>query len=140
MGHNVKKQRLQKANEAELYDENGNLVARGNIHMNFSSRKQPNKFFGKGKFFTMSRLFASMMKTKKEYNNLTFRLLFELLERIEFDNRIRIFRQSELAEILDSQQSHVSVSLRLLIADNIIEKRGYEYYFTEEFVQYAKGI
>jgi predicted XRE-type DNA-binding protein len=136
----TRSQRLKEADEAELYDENGNIIARGNIQMSFNTGKKPNKFFKKGDFFTMSRLFAGMMKTKRDYNNLTFRLLFELMERIDYNNRIQTFRQSELATELDAQQPHISVALKMLETDNIIKKEGHDYYFTEEFIRYASDL
>ena len=129
------KQNLTKAKEAELYDKDGNLIAHGSITLN--TGKKPNIYFKKGDFFTMSRLFAKMMMDKTEYNNLTFRLLFLLMNRIDFNNRIQSFSQAELAEELKARQPHVSTSLRVLIADNIVEKRGRDYYFTENFIRYA---
>ena len=126
---------LNKAKEAELYDKDGNLIAHGSITLN--TGRKPNIYFRKGSFFTMSRLFAKMMMDKTEYNNLTFRLLFLLMNRIDFNNRIQTFRQIELAEELKAKQSNISMSLKVLIADNIVEKRGHDYYFTENFIRYA---
>jgi len=135
--NNVKKEKLKKVEEAELYDAQGNLVARGNINLNFNTKKKPNKYFESGDFVTMGRAIFRMLKKKRDYNNLTFRLFFELLDRVDFNNRIKTFRQSELAEVLEAQQPHISVSLKMLMDDKIIEKREYDYYFTEEFVRYA---
>lgn len=129
------KQNLSKAKEAEIYDGEGNLIARGNVTIN--TGKKPNIYFRKGSFFTMSRLFAKMMKDKTEYSNLTFRLLFLLMNRIDFNNRIQSFSQVELADELKARQPHVSKSLRVLLGDNVVEKRGRDYYFTENFIRYA---
>jgi DNA-binding MarR family transcriptional regulator len=64
-------------------------------------------------------------------------LVYALLDRIEFNNRISTFRQIKLAEELETSQAHISRALKTLMADDIIEKREDDYYFTENFVKFA---
>jgi len=93
-------------------------------------------YFGKKEFFTMHKRICKMLKGKKEYNGLTFRLLFELLERIELNNRIGTFRQEELAKALETHQPKIHASLKTLESDDIIKKVKHDYYFTPKFVRY----
>ena len=80
---------------------------------------------------------CKLLQEKKDYSNLTFRLLFVLLRRIEFNNRIKTFRQVELAKTLDSYQQHISTSLKMLEKDGIIKKREHDYYFTPKFIRFV---
>jgi hypothetical protein len=102
-----------------------------------SPRKNTSSNFRKGEFSTVHNSLKRMLKSKKNYSNLTFRLLFELWDRIEFNNRIRTFRQAELADILESHQQHISTSLKVLEKDEIIKKSGHDYYFTPKFIRHA---
>ena len=100
-------------------------------------RKNTANYFRKGEFSTVHRGLNRMLKTKKDYSNLTFRLLHELMDRVEFNNRIATFRQTELARILESHQQHISTSLKVLMADEIIKKVNHDYYFTPKFIKYV---
>lgn len=100
-------------------------------------RRDTSNYFKKGEFFTMHERLCKMLKLKKDYNNLTFRLLFELLDRVEFNNRIRTFRQTDLAKILEAHQPHVSASLKVLKDDKIIVEKEHDYYFTPQFIKYV---
>ena len=82
---------------------------------------------------------SKMLKNKKNYSNLTFRLLFALMGRIDSDNRIKTFRQVELAQILESQQQNISISLKVLEKDGVIEKVSHDYYFTPDFIRSLNG-
>jgi DNA-binding MarR family transcriptional regulator len=101
-----------------------------------ASKKVPRKNNDAGRFYQVYERLNKVLKFKKDYSNLTFRLLFELLDRIELNNRIRTFRQRELGEILGSQQQNISVSLKVLEKDGVIQKHQYDYYFTPKFVKY----
>ena len=107
------------------------------ISKNEMKKNKTGKGYAKGDFSMMHNRLKKMLKTKKGYSNLTFRLLFELLDRIDFNNRIATFRQAELAQILESRQQHISTSLKVLENDKIIEKLGHDYYFTPEFIKHA---
>ena len=100
-------------------------------------RRDTSDYFRKGEFLTVHIRFSRMLLKKKEYGNLTFRLLFALTERIDFNNRIKTFRQSELAKILESHQPDISKSLKILEKDEVIKKSGHDYYFTPKFVRYV---
>jgi DNA-binding MarR family transcriptional regulator len=100
-------------------------------------RRNTSNYFKKGEFSTVHKSLNKMLKTKKDYSNLTFRLLFELLDRVEFNNRIGTFRQAELAEILESHQQNISTSLRVLEKDEVIKKLNHDYYFTPKFIRYV---
>ena len=121
------------------FDDNGNEISRTQVYMTSEIKKKPKMHFKPGGFTLMSMLMMELLESKKDYSNLTFRLLFALMRRIDFDNRIKTFRQAELAEALEAKQPHVSKSLRILIQDEIIEKRGYDYYFTESFIKFAES-
>jgi len=101
-------------------------------------RKKTSNYFTEGEFLTMHyENLCKMLEEKKDYNNLTFRLLFALLRRIEFNNRIRTFRQVELAKKLQSHQQHISTSLKTLEKDGIIKKKEHDYYFTPKFIRFV---
>lgn len=118
-----------------VYDTDGNPVDERDVEILYGRR---NTYYKKGSFFLMNKAFTKFMVTKrKEYNNLTVFLLFELLDRIEFNNKIGTFRQTKLAEKLETSQAHISRSLKTLLEDRIIEKREDDYYFTEDFVKFA---
>lgn len=121
-----------------VYDENGKEISRKQVYV-MPEKPPPRTYYKRGEFALMSKLFMKMLATKKNYSNLTFRLFFILYERIEFDNRIATFRQVELANELETRQPHVSDSLKVLLNDNVIEKRGHDYYFTNKFVSFANA-
>jgi len=98
--------------------------------------KDTSSYFRKGEFFTMHIKMSKMLLSKKDYSNLTFRLLFALTERMEYNNRIRTFRQSELAQELGVHQPHISASLKVLEKDDVIKKKNHDYYFHPQFVRY----
>jgi len=98
--------------------------------------KDTSDYFKKGEFLTVHIRFSKMFMLKKDYGNLTFRVLFALIDRIEFNNRIRTFRQAELARIIDSHQPDVSKSLKVLENDKVIKKINHDYYFSPKFVRY----
>jgi DNA-binding MarR family transcriptional regulator len=100
-------------------------------------RRDTSGYFKKGEFLTMATKFSTMFIMKKDYANLTFRVLFALMTRIEFNNRIATFRQAELARELEAHQPHVSTSLKVLERDGVIIKQGHDYYFSPRFVRYV---
>jgi DNA-binding MarR family transcriptional regulator len=84
----------------------------------------------------ISKSLASILKSKKNssFSGLDYRVLFTLCERVEANNRIRAFRQSQLAEELGSDQSNISRSLSKLVRLEIIRYENPEYYFDERYV------
>jgi len=133
-----------KYSEHEMIENGQSFLVRIDIDTGEAVAKVPMKklrntkdYFKKGEFFTVHIRICKMLLKKKDYSNLTFRLLFALMERIEFNNRIRTFRQLELAQILNAHQPHVSSSLKVLEKDGVIEKVENDYYFTPQFVRYV---
>jgi hypothetical protein len=117
-----------------VLDDDGNIVDERDVEILYGKTKT---YYKKGTFFLMNKAFTKFMTMQMNYTNLTFRVLFELLDRIEFNNRIETFRQTELAEKLDSSQANISKHLKILIEDKVIEKRNHDYYFCDEFVKFA---
>jgi DNA-binding MarR family transcriptional regulator len=100
------------------------------------AKRRKGIYFTEKEYFTMHERICRMLK-HKNYNTITFRLFFELLDRIEFNNRIKTFRQAELAEILKVHQPKISASLKILEKDEVIKKVNHDYYFTPKFIRYA---
>jgi DNA-binding MarR family transcriptional regulator len=100
-------------------------------------RRDTSNYFRKGEFLTVHIRVCKMLMTQKKYNALTFRFLFALMERIEFNNRIRTFRQVELADLLEAHQPKISASLKMLEKDGVISKKNHDYFFTPKFVRYV---
>jgi len=71
----------------------------------------------------------------KNYSAINYRVLFTLMNRISYNNRIQTIRQMKLAEEINTSQSNISKSLRKLQNDEIIEKREHDYYFTEKYIK-----
>jgi hypothetical protein len=115
------------------YDKNDNIVSEEDVQV---VAKIPKYHFKKGRFFLMNKSFPTFL-LEKSYSGLNYRVLFALLSKIDFNNRIKTFRQVELAEELNSKQSNISRALKKLEEDEIIEKKEHDYYFTEQFIKYA---
>ena len=118
-----------------IQDADGNIVDERDVEILYGKTKT---YYKKGTFFLMNKAFTKFMVDRRDkYNYLTIFLLFELLNRIDFNNRIETFRQVKLAERLKTSQANISRSLKILIEDKVIEKREDDYYFTETFVKFA---
>ena len=116
-------------------DADGNITDEQNVKVLYGKSRT---YFKKGNFFLMSKAFTKFMITRRsKYNNITVFLLFALLDGIDFNNRIETFRQTELAEKLETSQANISRALKTLIEDKVIEKKGNDYYFCEEFAKFA---
>ena len=138
MGKSRKTERKSYVDNGEVYigtfdNETGQELSRTKA----KEHRDSSEYFPKGEFFTMHERVCKMLKMKGDYKQLTFRVLFELLERIEYGNRIRRFTQKEIAIILGTYQPKVKVSLDELKDDNIIKKVGHDWYFTPQFIRYA---
>jgi len=122
------------------YDDKLNILSKKEVTSMTTKPKRNKNRFKKGRFYTVDFKFNEFIQAKYEkYNKVTFGVLNALLLRLEFNNRIETFRQKELAEILKTGQSNISDAIKVLVADNVIYKpKGkYNYYFTENFVQYT---
>jgi hypothetical protein len=94
------------------------------------------RHFRKGEFFMVHFSFEELL-VDREYPALTLRVLSLLLTKLDYNNRIRGFRQSDLADRLNSSQANVSRALKLLENDKIILRDGIDYYFNDRYVKYA---
>ena len=115
------------------YNENGNIE---DIQEVERITKIEKRHFRKGTFFTMNKLISKVVLQKK-YTGETFRVLFLLLDMIDFNNRIQSFTQKDLAEKLNTSQPNISKALKVLSDDNIIYKKNRDWYFSDEFVKFA---
>ena len=98
--------------------------------------KVEKRHFKKGEFYMESFAFAEFILEKK-YNTTDLKLLLALKRRLDFNNRIKTFIQSELAEEIESHQANVSKSLKKFMDDGIIEKDGHDFYFNDRFIKGA---
>jgi len=124
---------MRKTKTLTTFDTSQNIVEEKEVVV---LTKVPKYHFKKGRFFLMNKELTKLL-LQKNYSGLDYRVLFALLNRIDFNNRIRTFRQADLAEELGSVQPKISGTLRKLETDEIIEKREHDYYFTDTFVKYA---
>jgi len=120
------------------YDQEGQVKAKYEATL-ITNQPKKRTYYKKGTFFIMNIAFNEFISKKyHDYNKLTFGVINELFQKIEFNNRIEAFRQRDLAEKLKTSQSNVSRSLKALIDDNIIRREGVYYYFTEQFIKFAE--
>jgi len=115
------------------YDENGNIKSAEPMQEYI---KVPKRHFPKGSFIVSTLEFYNFL-ADCDYNALTMKVLCSLVTRIDFNNRIRTFRQTELADKHGTSQANISRSLKKLQEDNIIELRDHDYYFSENFIRFA---
>ena len=95
--------------------------------------KIPDNFFKKGTWY-MRTFHLDKFLSECDYNALTMKLLCTLTSRIDFNNRIKTFRQVELAEKHKTSQANISRSLKKLVSDGIIEVKEHDYYFSQKFI------
>jgi len=74
---------------------------------------------------------------EKKYSISELRTLISLRSRLDFNNRIKAFRQADIAEEIGTGQSNVSKAIKRLEKDNIIRKDGLDYYFTDTYIKGA---
>ena len=60
-----------------------------------------------------------------------------LLRRLDFNNRIKTFRQTDIAKEIKGNQSNVSRSIKRLEQDGIIKKDGNDWYFSDKYIKGA---
>lgn len=115
------------------YNENGDVKEIEEVRILQSIQK---RHFKKGEFYTMNKKVNTKLKDKK-YTGETYRLFFTLLEKIDYNNRIKSFTQTSLGNELGISQSNVSKGLKILKNDGLIYKDGRDWYFSDEYVKYA---
>jgi CRP-like cAMP-binding protein len=92
--------------------------------------------FKKGNFY-MTSFDLDKLILEKKYGMPTMRVLIVLKARLDFNNRIRTFRQTDIAREAGTSQANVSRALKQLEADKVIIKNDIEWYFNDEFVKGA---
>jgi DNA-binding MarR family transcriptional regulator len=98
--------------------------------------KTEKRHFKKGEFFLMTYKLDDLVMEKK-YNVTELRTLIALRRRLDFNNRIKGFRQSDLAKEIGTGQPNVSKALKTLERDCIIRKEGVDYYFSDTYIKGA---
>ena len=115
------------------YDENGQIEDFQEIQ---TYTKIERRHFRKGDFYMQTFSLDSLILEKK-YSITELRTLIALKRRLDFNNRIKGFRQAEIGEEIGSSQANVSRALRQLEKDGIIHKDGIDYYFTKTYIKGA---
>jgi len=94
------------------------------------------RHFKKGEFF-LTHFDLPKLLIEKNYNGTTYRVLMYLITQLDFNNRIKTFRQVDIAEAIQTNQANVSRALKALESDRIIKKRGNDFYFNLDLIKGA---
>lgn len=92
------------------------------------------RHFRKGTFYMQTFSLDTLIISKK-YNITELRTLIALKSRLDFNNRIKGFKQSDLADEINSSQPRISQALKKLEKDEIIYKDGVDYYFSDVYIK-----
>ena len=98
--------------------------------------KGAQRHFKKGEFY-MQTFELDYLIMEKDYNVTDLKVLIALKRRLDFNNRIKTFRQVDIANEINSKQPNVSKSLKKLEDDKIILKDGLDYYFSDKYIKFA---
>lgn len=94
------------------------------------------RHFRKGEFFMQSFSLYDLI-FEKDYKFTDVKVLMILLRRLDFNNRIKTFRQTDIAKEIKGNQSNVSRSIKRLEQDGIIKKDGNDWYFSDKYIKGA---
>ena len=94
------------------------------------------RHFRKGEFFMQSFSLYDLI-FEKDYKFTDVKVLMILLRRLDFNNRIKTFRQTDIAKEIKGNQSNVSRSMKRLEQDGIIKKDGNDWYFSDKYIKGA---
>jgi DNA-binding MarR family transcriptional regulator len=94
------------------------------------------RHFKKGAFYMTSFDFDTLI-LENDYGRLELRLLSVLKRRLDFNNRIKTFKQVDLAKEIGSDRSNISRALKRFIEDGIIRTDGLDYYFSDKYIKGA---
>ena len=94
------------------------------------------RHFKKGMFYQMT---FELLRKIKDYKGSELKTFHALLERLDFNNRIKAFSQMEIAKEIGTSQARVSEAIKRLKEDEIIIKEGRELYFSDAYINYAKN-
>jgi len=97
-----------------------------------SRRKNLN--YKKGWFFVVNQEKVQEMIKNKKYTGETLRLLLFFMSVVEYDNRIKAYTQTQIAEKISMRQPQISRAIKDLESDRIIIKDGRDFYFSTEFL------
>jgi len=98
--------------------------------------KVTRRHFKKGEFFLQTFSLEDLI-IERDYSKTELKTLIALKRRLDFNNRIKGFRQVDLAEEIGTTQPNVSSALKRLLKDEIIYRDGVDYYFSDEYIKYA---
>jgi len=98
--------------------------------------KVTKRHFRKGEFY-MQTFSLDELILDEDYSKTELKTLVALKRRLDFNNRIKGFRQTDLAEEIGSSQPRVSGALKRLEKDGIIYRDGVDYYFSDGYIKYA---
>ena len=118
----------------ERYNVNPDEIKFAEIVKTFSRVNK--RHFKKGEFFMQSFSFDNLIMERR-YNMVDLKLIIALRRRLDFNNRIRTFRQYEIAEELNSSQANISRAMKKLLKDEVIYKDGHDYYFSDKYIKGA---
>lgn len=94
------------------------------------------RHFRKGQFFMTSFDFIEFL-LKQNYTAVQSKVLLALVQRLDYNNRIKAFRQIDIAKQIGSTQPNVSRAIKQLEKDKIIYQDGLEWYFDDDFIKGA---
>lgn len=129
--NNISKYKKKQA-DLTTYNEDGTFENRP-VQEIIAIRK---RHFKKGEFF-MTHFDLPSLLIEKNYNGTTYKILMYLLTQLDFNNRIKSFRQIDIANATKTNQANVSRALKILEKDKIIIKKDNDYYFSDNFVKGA---
>lgn len=98
--------------------------------------KVEKRHFKKGEFFMQSFELERLIM-QENYTITELKVLFSLKDRLDFNNRIKAFRQIDIAQSIGSSQANISRAIKKLENDKIIVKDGLDYYFNDTFIKGA---
>lgn len=116
------------------YTEDGDIDKIQPVNLIMLNRGEP--FYKKGEYFMMTKEFCNNLLFRK-YTTETYHVLLALLTKIDYNNRIKTFRQKDIAEMIGTSQPNVSRAMKVLTKENIILKKDCDWYFNEKYVKYA---
>ena len=92
--------------------------------------------YRKGGYLMLNQDKILEIVTEKRYTGDTLRVLLFFISITEYDNRIRGYTQSKIAEKIKITQSKVSTAVKTLIADSIIfkDEDTRDYYFSDDLL------
>jgi DNA-binding MarR family transcriptional regulator len=98
------------------------------------------RHFRKGEFFTVSKNYSRKILELLVGGKITLtdvKVLLALENRIDYNNRIKGFKQIDISNEAKVTQANVSRALKKFRENKIIAREGVDYYFTEQYIKGA---